>query len=182
MQKMPMFHKNFFYLFYGTHHWMIFRSSYRKLDWVRFHLTTTEFCSLVLTNSVIRLWVQLALRTNFVQLLQFHHFFSVHTFFRPLSSFVATFISIEVWQMIYKPEVFKVFKPEVFGLFLASKLNLLTYSTKLVIHNQTCTWERMHELDTWNHVKKDIFQYVIRCMIWYHLYNLKIVTNTHRGL
>ena len=53
---------------------MIFRSSYRKLAWVGFEPTTTEFRSDALTDWAIRPWVQLALRANFVQLLQFHLF------------------------------------------------------------------------------------------------------------
>ena len=59
---------------YGIHHWSIFRSSYRKLAWVGFEPTTTEFRSDALTDWAIRPWVQLALRANFVQLLQFHLF------------------------------------------------------------------------------------------------------------
>ena len=39
-----------------------------------FEPATTEFCSDVPTDWVIRPWVQLALRTNFLQLLQFHLF------------------------------------------------------------------------------------------------------------
>ena len=59
----------------------IFRSSYRKLVWVGFEPTTTEFRSDVLTDWAIRPWVQLTLRANFVQLLQFHLFLcSVFTF------------------------------------------------------------------------------------------------------
>ena len=59
---------------YVIHHWRIFRSSCRKLAWVGFEPTTTEFCSDALTDWAIRPWVQLALRANFVQLLQFHLF------------------------------------------------------------------------------------------------------------
>ena len=59
---------------YGIDHWWIFRSSYRKLAWVGFEPTTTEFRSDALTDWAIRPWVQLALRANFVQLLQFHLF------------------------------------------------------------------------------------------------------------
>ena len=57
---------------YGIHHWRILRSSYRKLAWVGFEPTTTEFRSDALTDWAIKPWVQLALRANFVQLLQFH--------------------------------------------------------------------------------------------------------------
>ena len=54
---------------YGIHHWRTFRSSYRKLAWVGFEPTTTEFRSGPLTDWAMRPWVQLALRANFVQLL-----------------------------------------------------------------------------------------------------------------
>ena len=56
----------------SLHHWSIFRSSYRKVAWVAFESTTPEFRSDALTGWTIRLWIQLALRANFVQLLQFH--------------------------------------------------------------------------------------------------------------
>ena len=62
---------------YGIHHRRILWSSYRKLAWVRFEPTTTEFRSDALTDWAIRPWVQLPLRANFVQLLQFHRLFSV---------------------------------------------------------------------------------------------------------
>ena len=62
---------------YGIPHWRILWSSYRKLAWVGFEPTTTEFRSDALTDWAIRPWVQLALRANFVQLLQFHCLFSV---------------------------------------------------------------------------------------------------------
>ena len=48
---------------------------------VGFEPTTTEFRSDALTNWAIRPWVQLALRANFVRLLQFHHLFSVEFHF-----------------------------------------------------------------------------------------------------
>ena len=54
-----------------------FWNSYRKLAWMGFEPMTTEFRSDTLTNWAIRPWVQLALRANFVQLLQFHRLFSV---------------------------------------------------------------------------------------------------------
>ena len=62
---------------YGIHHRTILWSSYRKLARVGFEPTTTEFRSDALTDWAIRPWVQLALRANFVQLLQFHRLFSV---------------------------------------------------------------------------------------------------------
>ena len=51
----------------GIHHWRIFRS-YRKLAWVELEPMITEFCSGALTD---RVRVQLTLRANFLQLLQF---------------------------------------------------------------------------------------------------------------
>ena len=51
-----------------------FRSSYRKFTRVGFKPATTEFSSESLSDWAIRPWVQLALRANFVQLLQFHLF------------------------------------------------------------------------------------------------------------
>ena len=71
---------------YGINHWRIFRSSYRKLALVGFEPTTTEFRLNALSDWAIRPWVQLALRANFVQLLQFHllvqcsHFISAIAF------------------------------------------------------------------------------------------------------
>ena len=50
---------------YGIHHWWILWSSYRKLTWVGFEPTTTEFRSDALTDWAIRSWVQLALRANY---------------------------------------------------------------------------------------------------------------------
>ena len=57
---------------YGIYHWQIFKSSYRKLAWVVFEPTTTELRSDALTDWTIVPWLQLPLRANFVQLLQFH--------------------------------------------------------------------------------------------------------------
>ena len=66
---------------YGIHHWRIIWSSYRKLTWVGFEPTTSEFCWDALTDWAIRPWVQFTLRANFVQLLQFHRLFSVQFHF-----------------------------------------------------------------------------------------------------
>ena len=52
-------------------------SSYRKFARVGSEPTTTEFRSDTLTDWTIRPWVQLALRANFVQPLQFQCLFSV---------------------------------------------------------------------------------------------------------
>ena len=46
---------------YGIHHWKIFGSSYRKLAWVGFELTTTESHSDATNDWAIRPWVPLAL-------------------------------------------------------------------------------------------------------------------------
>ena len=85
------------YIYIHTHHWMTLWSSYRKSKsaWVGPEPITTEFCSEALTNWAIRPWVQLALRANFVQRLQFHCPFSVTFHFGCLPSSVTTFISIE---------------------------------------------------------------------------------------
>ena len=41
----------------GIHHWTIITSSYRKLAWMGFEPTTTEFRSDALTNWTIRPWI-----------------------------------------------------------------------------------------------------------------------------
>ena len=51
-----------------------FWGSYRKLAWVGFQPTTTEFRSDALTDWAIRSIVKLRIRANFAQLLQFHPF------------------------------------------------------------------------------------------------------------
>ena len=77
---------------YGIPDWRILRSSYRNPAWVEFESTATDFRSDTLTDWAIRSWLQLALRTNFVQLLQFH-LCSMFRFHFGYSSFsVATFI------------------------------------------------------------------------------------------
>ena len=58
---------------YGIHHWRILW----KMAWVGFEPTINEFRSDAVTDWAIRPWVQLALRANFVQLLQFYCLFSV---------------------------------------------------------------------------------------------------------
>ena len=62
---------------YCIHDQGIVWSSYRKLAWVAFEPTTTEFRSNDVTDWAIRPWVQLALTANSGQLLQFHCLFSV---------------------------------------------------------------------------------------------------------
>ena len=59
-------------MIYGIDHWKIIWISYRKLAWVGFESTTTEFLSDALIDWAIRPWVQLVLRANFVQPFQFH--------------------------------------------------------------------------------------------------------------
>ena len=77
---------------YGNHHCRIFRSSYTKLAWVGFEPTTTEFRPDALTDWAIRPWVQLALGSNFVQLLQFHLFVQCSRFIS-----VCTFVSRHIY-------------------------------------------------------------------------------------
>ena len=62
---------------YGIHHWRILRSSYRKLDRVKFESKIIEFRSDALNNWAIRPWVQLVVRANFVQLFQLHRLFNI---------------------------------------------------------------------------------------------------------
>ena len=62
---------------YGNYHWTTLWSSYSKLTWIGYESTTTEFRSGALTHWAIRSWVELALRANFLQLLQFHCSFNV---------------------------------------------------------------------------------------------------------
>ena len=56
---------------YGIQHWRVLRSNNRKVAWVGFEPTTTEFRSDALPNWAIKSWVQLGLRGIFVQLLLF---------------------------------------------------------------------------------------------------------------
>ena len=81
---------------YCIHHWRFIWSSYRKLAWVGFEPTTTVFRSEALTDWAIRPWVQLKLRANFVQLLQFHRFAQCPISFRLLPSSFATYILTEI--------------------------------------------------------------------------------------
>ena len=57
---------------YNVHHERIFRNRYRKLVRVGFDATTTEFRSAPVTDLVIGHWLQLAPKTNLVEILQFH--------------------------------------------------------------------------------------------------------------
>ena len=79
---------------YGIHNWRILWSSYRKLAWVGFEPTTTEFRLDALTEWAISPWVQLALRANFVQLFQFHRLLSVTFHFGYYLFFIYVFICI----------------------------------------------------------------------------------------
>ena len=81
----------YIYIYIYIYIWYIWYSplrnlwnSYRKLAWVGFEPMTTGFCSdalTALTDWAIRPWVHLAIRSNFVQLLQFHRLFSVRSHF-----------------------------------------------------------------------------------------------------
>ena len=85
---------------YGIHHWRILWSSYRKLAWVGFEPTTTQFRSDALTDWAIRPWVQLVLRANFAQLLQLHC--SVSGFISAIAlascHILFLFLLIPLWQ------------------------------------------------------------------------------------
>ena len=87
---------------YGIHHWRILWSSCRKLAWVGFEPTTTEFHSDALTDWAVRPWVQLALRANLVDLLQFHRLFSVtfHIYFIYLSIYLSIYLCIYIYIYI----------------------------------------------------------------------------------
>ena len=109
---------------YGIHidHWKILWSSYRKLAWVQFEPTTTAFCSDAVTDWSIKPWVQLTLRTNFVQQLQFHLLFSVRfhfgyclrqsprlikTFY--LSIHLSIYLSIDLCIHIYSIYIYNIY-------------------------------------------------------------------------
>ena len=77
---------------YGIHLWRILWSSYRKLAWVGIEPTTTEPRSHSLIDLAIMPWVQLALRTIFLQPLQFRHLFSVTFRFGRFPLSITTFI------------------------------------------------------------------------------------------
>ena len=66
-----------FHYIYGIHHWRILWSSYRKLAQMVFEPTTTKFRSDAPTDWAIRSSVQLRLRANFVELLQFYRLLSI---------------------------------------------------------------------------------------------------------
>ena len=87
---------------YGIHHWRILWSSYRKLAWLGFEPTTTEFRSDALTDWAIRPWVQIALRANFVQLLQFQ-------FQKELEKMVSNFYILSLKRF----RIFFVFTEEI---------------------------------------------------------------------
>ena len=72
---------------YGIHYWRKFRNSYKKLAWVGFEPMNTEFRSDALGNWAIRPCVQLALRANFVQLLQVHLFVECSHFILAIAFF-----------------------------------------------------------------------------------------------
>ena len=82
--------------------WTILRSNCRNLTWVGFEPTTTEFRSDALTDRIIRSWVQLALRANIIELLQFHLLFSVRFHFsyclrQLLRLFNQSFVEVITW-------------------------------------------------------------------------------------
>ena len=84
------------------HHWRIFRSSYRELALVAFEPTPTKFRSDTLTNWVIRSCIQLALKANYVKLLQFHLFVQCLRFISNIA-----FVSHHIW---FKPNLTQLIK------------------------------------------------------------------------
>ena len=66
---------------YSIHHWGILSSSCRELAGVVLEPTTSEFHSEALTDWAVMQWIQLALRANFVQPLEFRLLFSVRFHF-----------------------------------------------------------------------------------------------------
>ena len=82
---------------YGGHHWQIFWSSYGKLLWGGFQPLTTEYGSDALISRTISPCVQLALRAKFIQLLEFHRFFSFTSHFGCLPESVPMFTLIKVF-------------------------------------------------------------------------------------
>ena len=86
---------------YDTHHWGILWSSYRKLAWVGFEPTTTEFRSDAVTYWAIRPWVQLTLRASFLELLQFHRIYIIIYIYIYTSSVVCGWHSddYELWRL-----------------------------------------------------------------------------------
>ena len=85
---------SYIYMVYGMHHWRIFRSSCRKLVWVGFEPTITEFRSGTLTDWGIRPSFQLALRANLVQLLQCSRFILVFAFVSRHISFKRSLVQV----------------------------------------------------------------------------------------
>ena len=65
---------------YGILYWRIFRASNRKLSCMGLEATITKLCLDALTNWAIRPEFQIALRTNFVQLVQSFIFCSIFSF------------------------------------------------------------------------------------------------------
>ena len=80
---------------YGIHHWKILWISSRKLSWVRFEPTPTEFRSDALTHWPITPRVQLAFTVNFVHVLQFNPLFNAIFEFGCFS--VSKFILIKIF-------------------------------------------------------------------------------------
>ena len=83
---------------YGILLWQNLQCSYRKLAWVWFEPTTTEFHLVALSHWAIGSWIVLALRSNFAQLLQFHRMFSATFCLGCFLSSGVTFILIEVFH------------------------------------------------------------------------------------
>ena len=76
---------------FGIHQWTTLKSTYRKLSWVGFEPTTTEFYSDALTNWAIMSWAQVALRANFLQLSDFSIVFCLVLDFISAIAFISAY-------------------------------------------------------------------------------------------
>ena len=108
--------------------------------------TTTEFCSDSLTHWAIRPWVQLRLRSNFIQLLQFYFFVkcsqfvsaiafvSRHICFKRNFAQVITLITLYIWYSREATFTLINFGPKASSVKSKSlvKLNFFTHYISLL--------------------------------------------------
>ena len=134
---------------YGIHHWRILRSSYRKLAWVGFEPTTTEFRSDALTDWAIRPWVQLALRANFVQLLQFHLFVQCSHFISAIA-----FVSRHI-----------CFKRNLAQVITCSIVKCYFIAWNITYYFWNVTWQLLDDIKrmVWVNIN------IVRCVIWFFI-------------
>ena len=108
---------------YGIHHWQILWSSYRKLAWVGFKPATTEFCPDPLTDWALRPRVQLALRANFVQLLQFNCLYTIYKYIIYIYIIYYIYITYIIYIYIYINFVCLYLKISNYNLFKKTFFN-----------------------------------------------------------